>query len=232
LSNVIKKTGTAKSGVTPERFEMGEIEGNREAIVAPAHEEAERVLRKAREDAETIRDQAYQQGWEAGCREANERLEGEIRERLAEKYGEQVSQLVQSLKQVIGTLDSGREPLLKATRNDLLKLAVRIAQVIVKKEVQVPGEVAKLNLEECIRRSARHTELVALVSEQDLETLKAVVPEMEEIAGPESSVKLEADADIMPGGCLVRSQSGEVDATVETQLREVETVLLGEHGER
>ena len=139
-----------------------------------------------------------------------------------------MDQLVTSLTQLISNLDGRREPLLKTTRDDLLNLALRIAQVIVKKEVTLPGEVAGLNLEHAIARSARRTQLLALVSQQDLDTLQQVLPRMNELAGPNSVVKLLADPDIMPGGCLVRSDRGEVDATVETQFAEIEQTLLGE----
>lgn len=231
MSNVIKRSHEAELGQSATLFEMSEIEANCKEILASARQEARAVLGCARRDAEMIRDQAFQQGWEAGKREATERLESEIRDGLNEKYSRQVEQLSRALRQLISTLDSQREPLVKATRDEVLKLALHIAQLIVKKEVTVPGEVAALNLEHAISRSARHTQLTALVSQQDLETLKGVLPQMEELAGPTSVVKVVADPDIMPGGCLVKSDSGEVDATVETQLAEIERVLLGETGE-
>lgn len=230
MSNVIKNYG--EQGRKVERFEMSEIEGNCAEAMGTAREEAEGIVERARRDAESLRDEAYQQGWEAGRREARERLEGEIREELNTRYGERVEQLVKALREAIAALDGKREPLVKTTRNDLLKLAVRIARVIVKKEVRVPGEVVALNLEECIRQSARGTELLALANERDLETLRLVLPRMEEVAGPNSTVKLQVDAEVAPGGCVVRSESGEVDARIETQLGEVERVLLGDNVDR
>ena len=230
MSNVIKNYGTP--GKPDERFEMNEIEANCEETLEAASVSAEAILERATRDAETIRDQAYRQGWEAGRREAYERLDEEIRLELGTLYGQRTEEMVQALREVIGTLDGRREGLVKTTRNDLVKLAMRIARVIVKKEVTVPGEVAALNLEECIRQSAHRTELVALVSQQDVETLKLVLPRMEEIAGTHSAVKLVADPMIAPGGCLVRSESGEVDGMIETQLAEIERVLLGDGSER
>ena len=231
MSNVIKKTHDAELKQSAKSFEMNEIEDNCTELLASAREDAEAVLARARRDAETIRDQAYRQGWDVGRREATERLDAEIRAELTLRHSQEIGQLTETLRQLVSGLDSQREPLIKTTRDDLLRLAVHIAERIVKKEVRVPGEVAAANLKHAISRSARRTQLVASVSRRDLETLRGLLPEMEELAGPDSVVKLVADPDIMPGGCLVRSHSGEVDATIETQLSEVERALLGETGD-
>ena len=228
MSNVIKNCREKEFEQLAQRFEMNEIEANCKEILASAHEEVEGLLRQARLSAEEIRDRAYQEGWEVGRREATERLEPEIRDGLTRKYANQVEQLITSLRHLISDLDGRREPLLKTTRDDLLNLALRIAQIIVKKEVALPGEVAGLNLEHAVACSARRTQLLALVSQQDIDMLQQVLPRMNELAGPNSVVKFIADPDIMPGGCLVRSDRGEVDATVETQFAEIEQTLLGE----
>ena len=101
MSNVIKNYSETESDQSARRFEMNEIEANCKEMLASAHEEAEDLLEQARRTAEVIRDQAYQEGWEVGRREATERREPEIRDGLTKKYVRQVDQLVTSLTQLI-----------------------------------------------------------------------------------------------------------------------------------
>lgn len=225
---MIKNFDTAETEKPARKFEMTEIAADCRNLLATAQQEAERVMAEARHAAEKIRDQAYRQGWETGRREATEKLEAEIRQSLNAQYGKRVENLVHVLEKLNADLVTQREPLLKATRDELVKLAMKIARMVIKKEVKAPGEVARLNLEKAIDLSARRTELVALVNESDMKTLQLVLGDLHQLAGPQGSVRLVVDPDIMPGGCLVRSVQGEVDATIETQLAEIERTLLGE----
>ena len=61
-----------------------------------------------------------------------------------------------------------------------------------------------------------------------MKTLEGVVDAKPLSSDETSAVEFVPSAEIMPGGCLIESASGSVDARIETQLREIERTLVGE----
>ena len=72
-----------------------------------------------------------------------------------------------------------------------------------------------------IRRAADRSALVARVSPQDLAACRAAIPGIMEEMGGISRLEVVDDPRVSPGSCLLETNAGDVDATVESQLARI-----------
>jgi flagellar assembly protein FliH len=228
LSKVIKQFDPASHGPGARPFDMAEIGQEGRRIISTAQETARQILVNAAKEVEERKKEAYRKGLAEALAEARDRHERAIAEEVRRERFSEVDALVKALRDVIAQIDGERDRLVRDSKSQLVTLAVRIAEAVIKREVRGSDDVARLNLEKAIQLSARHSSLTVRVSESDMTTLNRVLGDNPAFNSGDSSVELVPSAEIMPGGCLVQSTSGEVDARIETQLREIEKTLIGE----
>jgi len=228
LSRVIKKFDDSVHADASRAFEVTEVGDDAREIVASAKERAETIVAEARSDAEQIRREAHEKGLEEGKAAVAETLEAQIAEEIRKSRSREIEHLVKSLTTMIREVNDYRGRLMLDSKEQLISLAVSIARSVIKREVKQSEDVAKLNLEEAIRLSAKRSRLLIRVSEMDMKTLEDVLERQRLVRDEQSAVEFIPSPEIMPGGCLIESASGAVDARIETQLGEIEKVLIGE----
>lgn len=162
----------------------------------------------------------YEHGRADGTRNTAAEYESAIEARMAEerKLGEQLSKAIaEQIRQVSERLE-----------REAFKFAVAIAGRIIKKEVTVNDEIVVRQIQEALRRVAGQESIKVRVNPR----CEAMVRQNREmlIAGSESVRELvvEIDEKIEPGGCIIETTSGTVDARLLTQLEQIEAALFGQ----
>lgn len=145
---------------------------------------------------------------------ARGREEGEARARgAADLLGKAVERLA-ALK--AGVQDGAEK--------EILDLAVAVAARIVRREVSVDADFIVRVLSDALRRVSPLEEVVAKVNPADLAHIKAV-PGLEARLSEIRHFVLVEDRRVNPGGCLIETAAGSIDARIETQLEEIERAL-------
>lgn len=194
-----------------------------EALAEAELEKAREILRGAIGEREKIREQARRDGYEKGLQEGREAAAVVERERL----GREAAPLGDVLRAAAAAVDAKRAELAAAAETDLLRLAVRIAEKIVKAEVESGRRVAAENLRRAVALAVRRREIRVRLNPADLEMIEAFLPELRRGAPDLGPVLLEADAAVARGGVVVVTPEGVVDADLRTQIEEIERGLLG-----
>ncbi|MHB8995945.1 MAG: FliH/SctL family protein [Armatimonadota bacterium] len=125
------------------------------------------------------------------------------------------------LNRIVGELVRERERLLDETRPELLQISLAVAREIIGHEISIDPGVIDGTLRKCLGELHFASRVVVRLHPDDLAYLRRQ-PEGEKDQTGE--IELMADTSIERGGCLIESDRGGVDATIETQLR-----LLGQH---
>jgi flagellar assembly protein FliH len=228
LSKVIKNFDDSVQAEACRAFDMAEVGGEALRIIRTAEQEAELILSDARTEAEAIKRRAHADGLKEALEAAKTRLEKQLAEEIKSRRAKEVDELVRVLGDAITEVNARRDGMERDARRDLVGLAIAVAAAVVKREVQCSDEVARLNLEEAIRLSARRSKILVRLSEQDVQIADAMLAEQQLLqTSPESAVEIIASSEIEPGGCVIESATGLIDARIETQLQEIETLLLG-----
>lgn len=172
-------------------------------ILRTARENADEMAAQARHEADQVRAEAYRAGRDAAESEIVENVLA-IREQRAQSW--------------------------QTIERDVLKLSCKIAAKIIGREL-AQDETARAEIVLTALRQARQQDLLVVrVNAKDLPRLEQL---REQVGGfnRAQNVDFVADQAVAEGGCIIESTSGTIDARLETQLRIIENSLLAMLGE-
>lgn len=171
-------------------------------IIAVAKQKASEIIAAADAESAGIRDESYQKGREKAEREL-------LSEILAAK--------------------EIRAEALQNIEEEVLKLAVKLSEKIIGRELKTDESVRTEIVYNALRQVRQQEMLTVRVNAADLPLLEQS-REKAESFGRNRYVDFVADQAVKEGGCIIESASGTVDARLETQLRILENTLLAQVG--
>ncbi|MCH8223644.1 MAG: hypothetical protein IH868_09575 [Chloroflexi bacterium] len=148
-------------------------------------------------------------------------------EAATEKFEAQQTGVVASMEKAIVEFDSIKGDLVIQAEQYLLDFAVRIATRLTYAIGRLDRESAKANLGRSLRLVDSKTNLVVHVHPDDVSAMEAFAVTVLQKAEGSRSLKIVADAATAPGGCRVEYGGFEIDATLDTQIEEIVTLLTG-----
>jgi flagellar assembly protein FliH len=153
----------------------------------------------------------YEQGERAGAEAGAKRAEAMLR-RLAET--------IQELAEV-------RRSMIRETERQMVQLALSIARRIVRREVAIDSELTLTMARVALERLGDSTAVTIRLHPEDFQ---ATCRQCEALFTG-SHVTVTPDPAVARGGCLVQSDFGYVDASVDAQFQELARALLVEEGQ-
>ena len=105
-------------------------------------------------------------------------------------------------------------------------MAVKIAEKIIGEELRSSPETIVSIARECLRGVRHEHSLTLRINPGQTEELQRNLNSLIETAGPGRRIQVVPDSAVAPGGCVVDSVVGVIDARLETQLRCLEEILL------
>lgn len=147
-----------------------------------------------------------------------------LREQREEEFNSILGTLATSLEE-LGRL---RETVMKNSTEDMLRLVLVIAEQIIHCEVKANPEVVLKTLQEALQSAISSDEYHVKVHPDDLAVVVENKPLFLASVNGLKNITLEADGNVTRGGCLVESELGQVDASIEEQLEELRQQLLPE----
>jgi flagellar assembly protein FliH len=164
------------------------------------------VEREAARKLDQARREAYAEGLAAGRQQAEE----------------QFRPAVQGLAQTLDALARLRENIREETIQDLVHLATSIAARVIHREVAVdPDALAGLIQAAFSKLQSREINRVRMHP-----TLEPMVRKLLEQGGAPKNLVLTPDPNLKPAEVFFETAQGVLDASVETQLREIERGLI------
>jgi flagellar assembly protein FliH len=199
-------------------------------IVAEARNRAGRMLEQANAAAVRIREetlrQSREEGYAKGYAEGAATAREEALREATERFRAEQADLCRVFSSAVSEIDGMKRDLLIEAQRDMLEFAVRVAEKIAKRTVALDASSATANLQDVLRLVGAATDLTIRVSPCDAETMRRFAAELVEELGEKTHVRIEEDESIGPGGCVVKTDRAEVDATIASQLDQIVSLLL------
>lgn len=223
MGRVIKAQGTGAAG-QPVSFQKFERRAHSGKVQLPTLEEsmtptqraatqAEIIVRTARMEAEQILAEARRVGHEDGYRDG--RAEGMAT----------VQSLIGRLEDDIADVQAETTQFLESLEPELLKLCLEIVEKVIRHEAKTsPGVVLRV-IKLCLRRVKDSHEVRVRVNPDEVAAVRAARDDLLAIAEGINAVNIVDDRRISAGGCVIETATGDLDATVETQLGRIEQKL-------
>ena len=169
-----------------------------------------------RVDAKENKEQAYIEGFENGEREGLESVKISL------------EPVLQHLNQSIDELENAKKELLLRTEREAVELALAIAEKIVSHEVKTNKEVILNVVQAALKKIVDRKKIKIRVAPSDFQFLnhaKSHIPGLEEQF---EKATFEEDKSIMNGGCVIKTNLGDIDARIEKQFQAVEEAFRSE----
>lgn len=185
-----------------------------ERVREKAKQMAEGLLAEARAEAERIRDQARQQGYEEGLASANEELD-QFRAGMTE-----------SVAAVLNAIEGQCSHIFNQWREDIVAVARLAVERITAVELsEKRRDVLEGLLTEAVGVLEKRRQLVVRVNPEDEPMLSDIIGLTKERFADVQSWRVKADAAISPGGMVVESESSLAEGRVESRIAAVDQVL-------
>ncbi|MFG0330959.1 MAG: FliH/SctL family protein [Phycisphaerales bacterium] len=211
-------------------LDLGDLHHQAEQLKARARAEADRILAEARREAKTLTEAASTRGFEEGLQKglAEGRASG-IEQGRAEAMKANETEIARCLEQwshAADEFDAERRDLMVDARTNLVRLALQIAERVVRQVIAVDPERVNTQVEQAITLISEETRLVIAIHPDDLPVVERTVPELAQRLTGAEEIRLEPDETVERGGCVVRGRTSEIDARLQTQLDRIADALV------
>jgi flagellar assembly protein FliH len=189
-----------------------EVEAKR--IIAEAQEQAEETTHEAEKRARDAEEEARRTGFEEG--RENGFIEGQAEHR----------RLVERLHVIINKAIDRRNEIIEESESQIVNLVIQIAKKVVKVISENQRNVVVNNVIQALRKLKEKTDVIIRVNIEDLEMVTNNVQEIIERVEKEHHITVAEDSTVDPGGAIIETDFGEIDARIASQLQEIEDRIL------
>jgi flagellar assembly protein FliH len=176
--------------------------------------EVEESLEKAREKEAKGHEEGVSQGYEKGYQDG-----------MA-----QFSEMITSFSNAIGEVAKQREALVQENIDSINRFVQAYSEKLVGPLAETSIQFVFHNISKALQEVHRAVKLKVIVSQKDYESIQAVESDFKSLFGPTQEVELIKDLHMSAGGCLLETELGNVDATLESQVAILKQELCEDGG--
>ena len=191
-----------------ERIHQKTVAENQEA-----DEERNKLLSATEDKVNEIKNEAFNEGFEAG------RLEG-----MQKRYDE-AERLVLQVNSVLEQLNSLRQVVRFQAEVELVELALRIAKNIVAEEIKIPNGVIKNIVQAALHETEVQGKIYVYLHPDDYEFLLKSKADLERYLSDEQTLGIRQNPEMKPGSIYVESDEEIISRSIEDQFNKLEKTL-------
>ena len=220
-------------------LDLGDLALQGERLVADARRRAEAEIARAQAERDRLlssaKDDGYRAGFEEGERAGREAGLAEGRTAALAEHGQILTTIERAWEDALGAFVEQRGHMLVSARRDVLRLAVRVAELVTRRQIELDDRAVEGSLEAVLTSVLRPTRLIIRVSPDDRAVAQEALPKLLDTLSSGIDAELVEDGSLSRGSCVAtfdEAMSGRIDASVETQLDRIARALLpGSGGE-
>lgn len=157
------------------------------------------LVSRAQQEAISIKEQASKEGYEKGIEQAKDAIET----------------LKNSLEEFFGY----KEVVYDEITKDILDISLKVAEKIIKKEVETDKSVLDGIVKDALKSLAKdENKIILKVNPIDVEYTREIVPELLSSGQMEAKIYVAGDKDVEEGSAIIETSNGIIDANIGTQL--------------
>lgn len=177
----------------------------------------ERAQNKFGSERAALERAAYENGFKAG-------------EKAGFELGRQKADVLFSgLGGIIDELESFKRRIYGPCMDEMKELVLAIARKVIHRELELKDDTVLSCVETALQSVVAGGEITIRVNPRDLELMRRHRPELIRSGAGIKSVAIEGDEGVTKGGCAIETRHGEIDATIESVIEEIEARLRDAH---
>lgn len=203
--------------------------GGRELPLVATEETPEALSRIDEETLARVANEQFQRGLKEGERRGLDQVRDAVERALTQERDGRKNDAVARLDHLTESLSRQLQQLQVKAEEAVVKLALSIAEQIVKREVRLDNAIIIQQIREALHRIVGVEHVKVRVHPDDEAMIRAHRTAVMTGSDTLRDLVIEADPSIDPGGCIVESDSGNVDARLSTQMKKIESLFLDQN---
>lgn len=191
-----------------------EAEDQADRIIKEAEGQAEQLTKDSQEQVENIEKDAYKKGYAEG------------REQGYNEGKAEVERLIDQLHMIIRMAIEKRNEIIDESETQLINLVLQISQKVVKVISENQKNVVVNNVIQALRKLKSRGDVIIHVNMDDVQLTSDHVKDFVRMVENVKSITVVEDSSVDPGGCLIETDFGEIDARISSQLEEIQNKIL------
>lgn len=164
------------------------------------------LVSRAQEESENIKKSAFEEGYRIGLEKAQADID--------------------NFKKELTSFMNARTDVFEYIAPDILEISVNIAKTIIKKELDSDPQVLINTIVDVLKTVSKNEPKITIkVRPQSIQFIKDTLPNITYQYGIESKINIIADPSIEEGGCVLQTNNGIVDASIDTQIEIIKKAL-------
>ncbi|MDR1176289.1 MAG: flagellar assembly protein FliH [Treponema sp.] len=196
-----------------------------QALKQRAEDEAEEIIAAANRKAKEVED-ASRQSFEAERKEAEERGRIAGRDAGFVEGRAEVERLVQRTQVVLERAQNQRADILAGCEQEIIDLVLLISRKVIKVISENQRNVIISNVVQALRKVKGRGNIIIRVNMMDVKLTTEHIKDFIQLLEGSKSIQVVEDSSIDPGGCIIETDFGEIDARILSQLAELESKIL------
>jgi len=206
-------------------MDLCDVRTEAERVIADARSRARQIVEDAQRQKQRIsdeaHDEAYQCGHAEGVQQGMEDGRRQGRTEAHEQASQQLSELQEAWTDAAQSWESQRQEMDRQARQAVLDFAVLFARKLVHRVIEVDDHVITDQVAAALSQVLQPLDVTIRINRDDRPILEQALPcLLEQVKGLEH-VRLIDDETVGRGGCVVNYAQGQIDATVDTQVRRI-----------
>lgn len=196
---------------------LGPVQDKAQRIIDNAEARAQEIIDSASGEIESTREAAKAEGYEEGKREGMEQATSQFADSM------------DTLNQAV----VARRKIIKDAESEILRLSLKVAEQIIKSEVSLHRDVCLNIVSEAISRISDREQIIIRVNRDDVDQVKKYKDRIAGLVDGVKSLTILEDSHVEPGGCIIETNLGYVDARISTKIKAIEESFrkAGSNGE-
>ena len=191
-----------------------EVETEAGRVLEQAKIDAEKMLQETREQVSRIEEEARQKGESTG------REEGYAEGR------KEVQRLVERLHKIIDRAIEKREEMIDEAETQMIDLVLLVSRKVIKVISENQKNVVVNNIVQALRKLKSRGDVAIRVNLADLDLATDHTRDFMKMVENVKSITVLEDTSVDPGGCIIETDFGQIDARITSQLKEIEEKIM------
>lgn len=219
MSGIIKANATAaeRPGVAAVAYNFDDMTGKANAYLHQVKAEAAQIIAKAQQEAQQIRKLAQEQG----SRSAQDVAEKGMQAKVDAQVRQQMQTVLPAMQQLVHEVQAARLVWMQQWEQNAVRFSLAVAEKIVRREVAQQPDIALHLVREALELASGSQQIRVYLNPQDHAALGKQVAEIARHIASIAPTDIQADEGVTPGGCIVQTEFGHIDQTVEAQLARI-----------
>ncbi len=211
--------------------EIEENVGKADIILKSANEESREILTAANKEKEEV--QEYRELEEDRLKKEASKIKEDAssdgfregREEGREIVAGKSISLLKNLEAVLSQAVMEKDSIIVQSEKQILDLSIAISKKIIRTEITINPNVIVETLKQAIAKVTDRDTITVYVNLSDLEKITKRKKEILKNLDPGSRINIVEDSNIEPGGLVISTNMGNIDATISGQEFEMEKIL-------